>query len=107
MAKLLVAIVHEQDAGKLTEALRAADLRLTEVNSRGGFLKSRNVMIFIGLDDDQLPLAMSVIEENCTSRTVSVPMEMLGGMEANWLPAEVQYGGATVFVVPLDEVRRV
>ncbi|HWH23791.1 MAG TPA: cyclic-di-AMP receptor, partial [Candidatus Limnocylindria bacterium] len=105
MAKLLVAIVHEQDAGKLTEALRAADLRLTEVNSRGGFLKSRNVMIFIGLDDDQLPLAMSVIEENCTSRTVSVPMEMLGGMEANWLPAEVQYGGATVFVVPLDEVR--
>jgi uncharacterized protein YaaQ len=107
MAKLLVAVVHEQDAGKLAEALRRADLRLTEVPSRGGFLKARNVMIFIGVEDDQVPVAMSLIEENCTSRTVSVPLEMLGGMEANWLPAEVKYGGATVFVVPLDEIRRI
>ena len=107
MAKLLVAVVHEQDAGKLTDALRAADIRLTEVNSRGGFLKSRNVMIVMGLEDEQVPTAMQVIEDNCTSRTVSVPLEMLGGMEANWLPAEVNYGGATVFVMPLEEIRRI
>lgn len=107
MAKLLVAVVHDQDAGKLVDALRRADIRLTEVPSRGGFLKSRNVMIFMAVDDEQVPIAMRVIEENCTSRTVSVPLEMLGGMEANWLPAEVKYGGATVFVVPLEEIRRV
>jgi uncharacterized protein YaaQ len=27
--------------------------------------------------------------------------------EGNWMPAEVTHGGATVFVVPLDEIRRV
>ena len=38
MAKLLIAVVHSDDAGQLVEALRAAELRVTEVPSRGGFL---------------------------------------------------------------------
>jgi uncharacterized protein YaaQ len=36
-----------------------------------------------------------------------VSVEPLGGMEASWLPTEVTQGGATVFVVPLDEIRRI
>jgi uncharacterized protein YaaQ len=106
MPKLLIAIVHEDDAGALVDALRAADLRLTEVPSRGGFLRARNVMIHMGLEDDQLPLAMRLIEENCRSRSMSVPLEPLGGLEASWLPADVNHGGATVFVLPMDEIRR-
>jgi len=107
MPKLLIAIVHAQDAGQLVEALRAAELRLTEVTSRGGFLKARNVMLFLGLEDEQVPTAMRLIEENCQSRTESVPVELLGGMDANWLPTEVTHGGATVFMLPLDEIRRI
>jgi uncharacterized protein YaaQ len=107
MAKLLIAVVHQDDAGRLVDALRRAEVRLTEAPSRGGFLRSGSVMIFMGLDDGQLPDVMHLIEENCTSRTVSVPAEALGGLEANWLPTEVRFGGATVFVVPLDEIRRI
>jgi len=107
MAKLLIAVVHEQDAGSLVEALRGADLRVTEVLSRGGFLKARNAMLYIGVEDDQVASAMRLIEENCRSRTETVPVEPLGGIEANWMPAVVTHGGATVFVVPLDEIRRV
>jgi uncharacterized protein YaaQ len=106
MPKLLIAIVHQDDAGALVDALRAADLRLTEVPSRGGFLRARNVMIHMGLEDDQLPLALRLIEENCRSRSMSVPLEPLGGLEASWLPTEVTHGGATVFVLPMDEIRR-
>lgn len=107
MAKLLVAIVHAQDAGQLVEALRGADLRVTEVLSRGGFLQARNTMLYIGVEDDQVSAAMRLIEENCSSRTENVPAEPLGGIDANWLPTEVTHGGATVFVVPLDEIRRI
>ena len=107
MAKLLIAVVHAQDAPQLVEALRAADLRVTEVLSRGGFLQARNTMLYIGVEDDQVPTAMTLIEENCESRTESVPAEPLGAIEANWLPTEVTHGGATVFVVPLDEIRRI
>jgi len=105
--KLLIAVVHAQDAGQLVEALRRADLRVTEVLSRGGFLQARNAMLYIGVEDDQVDMAMHLIEENCQSRTESLPAEPLGAFGANWIPAEVTHGGATVFVVPLDEIRRI
>ena len=107
MAKLLVAIVHHDDAGRLVEAFRAAELRFTEVASRGGFLRARNVMIFMGLEDEQVPEAMRLIDENCQSRTMSVPVDVLGAMEASWLPTEVTHGGATVFLLPIEEMRRI
>lgn len=107
MAKLLIAVVHAQDAGQLVEALRGTELRVTEVLSRGGFLQARNTMLYIGVEDEQVPAAMRLIEENCSSRTESVPAEPLGGIDANWLSTEVAHGGATVFVVPLDEIRRI
>ncbi|HEY5488818.1 MAG TPA: cyclic-di-AMP receptor [Candidatus Limnocylindrales bacterium] len=107
MPKLLIAVVHAQDAGQLVEALRGAELRVTEVLSRGGFLQARNAMLYIGVEDDQVDAAMHLIEENCQSRTESLPAEPLGAFGANWIPAEVTHGGATVFVVPLDEIRRI
>jgi uncharacterized protein YaaQ len=107
MAKLLIAVVHADDAGGLVEALRAADLRVTEVASRGGFLGARNVMVFTGVEDDQVDLAMKLIDESCHSRTENVPVEMLGGIDANWLPTEVTHGGATVFVLPVDAIKRI
>lgn len=106
MAKLLIAVVHAQDAAQLIDALRGADLRVTEVQSRGGFLKARNSMLYIGVEDEQMATAMRLIDETCQSRTESVPAEPLGGIETSWLPTEVTHGGATVFVVPLDEIRR-
>ncbi len=107
MSKLLIAVVQAEDAGQLVTALRDAGFRLTEVQSRGGFLKARNAMLYVGVEDDQVSEAIRLIDENCRSRTVSVPAEPLGGLEANWLPTEVTHGGATVFVVPLDEIRRI
>jgi uncharacterized protein YaaQ len=106
MAKLLIAVVHSEDAGALRDALRNAELRITEVPSRGGFLQAGSMMVFIGLEDDQVGLAMRLIEENCRSRTHRL-VEPMGGMKASWLPTEVTQGGATVFVLPLDEIRRI
>ncbi len=107
MPKLLIAVVQSEDAGQVLDALRTADFRVTQVSSKGGFLKAGNVMLYIGVEDDKVADAMHVIEENCKSRTFSLPPEVLGGFEANWLPAEVTHGGATVFVVPLEEIKRI
>ncbi|HEY7025131.1 MAG TPA: cyclic-di-AMP receptor [Candidatus Limnocylindrales bacterium] len=108
MPKLLIAVVHAQDAGQLVEALRGADMRVTEVLSRGGFLQARNAMLYIGVENDEVDEAMHLIEENCKSHTESVTAEPMGVFgEGNWMPAEVTHGGATVFVVPLDEIRRI
>jgi uncharacterized protein YaaQ len=105
--KLLIAVVHEDDAARLVDALRGAELRVTEVLSRGGFLQARNAMLYIGVEDAQVPAAMKLIEENCKSRVQNVPAEPLGTLEPSFLPTQVTHGGATVFVVPIEEIRRI
>ncbi len=107
MAKLLIAIVHSEDAGRVSNALKEATFRLTELRSSGGFLRGRNSTLLLGLEDDQVADAMAIIERNCQERTEQVPLELLGGMDASWLPTSVTHGGATVFVLPLDEKRRI
>ena len=107
MPKLLIAVVHEDDASRLVNALRGAELRVTEVLSRGGFLQARNAMLYIGVEDAQVPAAMKLIEENCSSRVQELPPEPLGTLEPSFLPTLVTQSGATVFVVPLEEIKRI
>ncbi len=107
MAKLLIAIVHRDDQGRVVSALGEAGLRVTQLGSQGGFLRSRNATLLLGLEDEQLPEAMAIIERSCETRTEVVPPELLGGIGAAWLPSEVTHGGATIFVVPVDEIRRI
>jgi len=107
MSKLLIAIVHRDDQALVLDALAEAGLRVTQFGSQGGFLRSRNATLLMGLEDEQLPKAMAILERSCRTRTEQVPLDVLGGMDAAWLPTEVTHGGATIFVVPLDEIRRI
>ena len=107
MGKLIVAVVHGDDAGRLVNALREADLRVTQLQSSGGFLRARNATLILGVEDERVPEAMQVIEQNCQPRILRVPLELLGAMEASWPGTEVTHGGATVFVLPADEIRRI
>ncbi len=106
MSKLVIAIIHDEDAGNVMGALHEAGYRVTRLASRGGFLRSRNTTLLVGLEDEQVGAAIAIIERNCEPRTEQVPIEAFAGMEASWLPTEVTHGGATIFVLPLDEIRR-
>ncbi|MBA2276108.1 MAG: cyclic-di-AMP receptor, partial [Chloroflexi bacterium] len=82
-------------------------LRVTQLGSQGGFLRARNATLLLGLEDAQVEPALAILEENCQTRTEQVPVELLGGMDAAWLPTEVRHGGATIFILPMDEIRRI
>ncbi|MBA3307163.1 MAG: cyclic-di-AMP receptor [Chloroflexi bacterium] len=107
MPKLLVCVVHRDDAGRVISAFQEGGLRITQLGSQGGFLRARNATLMLGLDDAQVEPALVILEENCQTRTEQVPMELLGGMDAAWLPTEVTHGGATIFILPMDEIRRI
>ena len=102
-----MAIVHSDDAGRVVTALREGDMRVTQLQSSGGFLRARNATLLVGVEDDQVAEAIRLIEENCRARTLRVPMEAIGGMEPAWPSTEVTHGGATVFVLPVEEMRRI
>ena len=52
--KLVTAIVHNEDAAALVDALLEREFRATRLHSSGGFLKQGNATILVGVEDDQV-----------------------------------------------------
>jgi uncharacterized protein YaaQ len=107
--KLVVAVVHNEDAGALVDALLEREHRATRLHSSGGFLKQSNATILVGIDDDKVEEVLDIIRANCTSRTQVVnpmPPIMEPGEFFMPYPLEVEVGGATVFVLPIERTER-
>ena len=107
--KLVVAIVHNEDAGALVDALLQREHRATRLHSSGGFLKQSNATIIVGVEDEQTDEVLAIVRENCVSRTQVVnpmPPIMEPGEFFMPYPLEVEVGGATVFVVPVERFER-
>lgn len=107
--KLVVAIVHSEDAGVLVDALLERDFRATRLQSSGGFLKQTNATVMVGVDDTEVDEVVGIVRENCTSRSQVVnpmPPIMEPGEFFMPYPLEIEVGGATVFVVPVERFER-
>jgi uncharacterized protein YaaQ len=107
--KLVVAIVHNEDAGILVTALLDKEFRATRLQSSGGFLKQSNATIILGVEDADVDEVMGIVRTTCTSRTQVVnpmPPIMEPGEFFMPYPLEVEVGGATVFVLPVERFER-
>lgn len=107
--KLVVSIVHNEDAGALVDALLQQEYRATRLHSSGGFLKQSNATVILGVDDDRVEDVLAIIRETCTARTQIVnpmPPIMEPGEFFMPYPLEVEVGGATVFVLPVERFER-
>ena len=108
--KLVVAIVHHEDAGALVDALLDREFRATRLSSSGGFLKQSNATVILGVDDDAIDEVLGIVRETCHSRTQVVnpmPPIMEPGEFFMPYPLEVEVGGATVFVLPVERFERI
>jgi uncharacterized protein YaaQ len=104
--KMIIAVVQDQDSNKLSSALVEYNFRATKLASTGGFLKSGNTTFMIGTEDARVEKALAVIKENCQSREQLVaPVSPMGGNADSYVPypVEVEVGGATVFVLPIEQ----
>jgi uncharacterized protein YaaQ len=107
--KLVVAIVHNEDAGVLVDALLEREYRATRLHSSGGFLKQTNATVMLGVEDDQVDAVLDIVRESCQARTQIVnpmPPIMEPGEFFMPYPLEVEVGGATVFVLPVERFER-
>ncbi len=107
--KLVVAIVHSEDAGALVDALLAREFRATRLHSSGGFLRQTNATVMLGVEDDQVDQVIGIVGEQCHSRTQIVnpmPPVMEPGEFYLPYPVEVEMGGAVVFVLPVERFVR-
>jgi uncharacterized protein YaaQ len=107
--KLVVAIVHNEDAGVLVDALLEREYRATRLHSSGGFLKQSNTTVIVGVEEPQVDEVIAVVRDNCHARTQIVnpmPPIMEPGEFFMPYPLEVEVGGATVFVLPVERFER-
>lgn len=104
--KMVIAVVQDQDSNRLSNALTKATFRATKLASTGGFLRSGNTTFLIGTDDEKVPDLLNLIRENCRARDQLVaPVSPMGGNADAYIPypVEVEVGGATVFVLPIEQ----
>ncbi len=108
--KLIIAVVQDEDSQKLISKLMKAGYGVTKLATTGGFLRAGNTTLLIGVDNEKLENAMGIIENVCKSRkqvaTSPSPMAGATGMYVPY-PVEVTVGGATVFVVDVEEFRKI
>jgi uncharacterized protein YaaQ len=108
--KLVIAIVQGEDAQRTVAALSDHGISSTRFASSGGFLQQGNVTLLIGVEDSHVEEALRVIRENCRERSrylTPVPPLAEPGEFYMAFPVEVQVGGATVFVVPVDKFEKI
>ena len=108
--KLIIAIIQDEDASRLINELMTEGYRVTKLATTGGFLRAGNTTLLVGVEDDRLDKAMEVIEKVCKSRKqiASTPSPISGttGMYMPF-PMEVTVGGATIFVLNVEQFTKI
>ena len=104
--KLIIAIVSNDDANKVQSELTKNGFSITKLATTGGFLRAGNTTLLVGVDDDKFDGAMAVIEKVCKSRkqiaTSPSPVAGTTGVYVPY-PIEVMVGGATIFVLNVEQ----
>ena len=96
--KLLIAIVQDADANFLMDSLT------------GGFLREGNTTLLIGIEEENLEEVKKIIEDNCKKRTTQssvINPTADSPLLATSAPVDVNVGGATVFILDVDQYIRI
>ena len=107
--KLIIAIINHDDSQKVTRKLTKSGYSVTRLSTTGGFLMRGNTTLLIGVEESRVSGALDIIREESHSRTQFIsPMgdPNIPDFVAS-VPTEVVVGGATVFVVDVDQFMKV
>lgn len=108
--KLVIAIVQAEDADRLVSELVDEGFRVTRIASSGALLRRENASLLLGVEERDIPRVLSIIRRTCRRRK-EIVIPYAPAMEPGllWLPEnfEVEVGGATVFILPVERMERI
>ncbi len=107
--KLVLAIVNNEDSAVVASALTAEGYFVTKLSTTGGFLMIGNTTLLIGTDDDKVENIKEILKKHSSTRTAVNPTHAAYGcgLSNDGLPDEVKVGGATYFVLNVEEQGKV
>ena len=109
---LLFLIIQNEDADILTRRLNNAGVRVTRLNTVGGFLSRGNVTCLVGVREDEVERVLEIVRKTCHTRkryinpvpSSAEPAYLAGSTPS--FPLEVIVGGATAFMIPVSQFER-
>lgn len=105
--KMIVCFVHNDDARTLMKELTGQGFSVTRLASTGGFLHGGNATLLLGMEDGDVDRALAVIKEKSSLRKeyMALPTALPGYGDA-LAPVQVTMGGATVFVLNIEQAHK-
>jgi uncharacterized protein YaaQ len=94
MKKLIIAVVQNEDADNVVDALLEDEFRATRLASTGGFLRRGNTTLMVGADEEQIDRILDLVRAN--ARSGAAPAES----------GDAPSAAATVFVLDLEDYQR-
>lgn len=107
--KLVIAIINSDDANTVITNLTQNGYQTTKLSTSGGFLRAGNVTLLIGVDDKKLDNVIDIIGEFSSQRKKITPVNntYIGDSMLSSMPVEVTVGGATIFVVDVEQFYKI
>ena len=105
--KLLIAVINIDDSHVVLDEITKAGFYATKLSTTGGFLRAGNLTLLMGVDDDKVDELLEILRANCRKReevTPIIPTYSSGLVNA--IPVNVTVGGATVFVLDVDQFHK-
>jgi len=106
--KLVMAIIQDEDAHYLMDALSAEGFSVTKLASTGGFLRTGNTTFICGVSEQRLPEIVEIIEKKCKMRKQIASIPTMNTSDASFTsyPVEVTVGGANIFILNIERFSR-
>ena len=106
--KLILAIINNDDSAVVAAELTRENFIVTKLSTTGGFLMVGNTTLLIGAQDDKVARIKEIIREHSQTRKCVKPTSTsLGrGLANNGLEQEVSVGGATVFILDVNDMEK-
>ena len=109
--KLIIAIVQDEDSSKLLSRLLQKGFGVTKLATTGGFLRAGNTTLLLGVEEERIQEAIETVESVCKSRklmsTATTTLSGISHGENSTYPVEVAVGGATLFVLSVEQFLKV
>ncbi len=107
--KLIIAVVPNDDSIKTTSALTNEGFIVTRLSTTGGFLMVGNTTLLIGTGDERIDEVKAILKKYCSVRKqVNATTSSYGrGMKKDGVAEETTVGGATMFVLNVEEYDKI
>ena len=105
--KLIIAIINNDDSHTVLSELMNKGFYVTKLATKGGFLKAGNTTVLIGVEDEKKDQVLEIIGSHSKKRTAIIPAVQAFEDEIFVPhPVKITVGGATVFVIDVEQFQK-